>query len=236
MSVQASKHDDRASDDPTMIVAGRLVPLPVQRILRYVELLPATLRRYDLAGVGDCRRVSHDEVVRTRVIRSRVSDDERDWFVLRAAEGEQLLSTVPVDAVLRDADPGVHGGLFDQALALYQHFEIPRRPRVSDGKISKLLHLKRPHLYPILDSRLRNAYQRAALAAAARYRHQRPGLRRSYWAAVRDDLIMPANVRGLAVIRERLRHHPDQLTQHVANLSDVRLLDILTWQPAVQDV
>ena len=103
-------------EELAMVVAGRLVARPVQRILRYVDLLPATLRRYDLAGKGDHYRISQDEVVRTRMMRSRTSDDESDWFVSRAAEGKHLFQAVAVGADLRDADPGVHGGLFDKAL------------------------------------------------------------------------------------------------------------------------
>jgi hypothetical protein len=115
-------------------------------------------------------------------------------------------------------------------LALFDHFDGAGEPGIGYGKISKVLHLKRPHLYPILDSKLRDAFRRPAEAAAERYQHHRPGVRWSFWAAVRDDVINPANVEALNAVRTEMRNHRDDLVQRAAALSDVRLLDILAWR------
>ncbi|WP_233625135.1 DUF6308 family protein [Actinoplanes sp. ATCC 53533] len=102
-------------------------------------------------------------------------------------------------------------------------------PGISLGKVSKVLHLKRPHLFPILDSRVTRAYRKPAEEAAAL--HPGRGHRRMYWAAVRNDVVAPANASALASLRGLLRGDADERVRQVAQLSDVRLLDILTWQP-----
>jgi hypothetical protein len=56
-------------------------------------------------------------------------------------------------------------------------------------------------------------------------------VRWSFWAAVRDDVLNPANVEALKAVRTEMRNHRDDLVQGAAALSDVRLLDILTWRP-----
>jgi hypothetical protein len=70
-----------------------------------------------------------------------------------------------------------------------------------------------------------SAYRKTAENAAARYPE------RVYWAAVRDDLVAPANVSALALLRDLLRGDADERIRKLARLSDLRLLDILTWQP-----
>jgi hypothetical protein len=54
-----------------------------------------------------------------------------------------------------------------------------------------------------------------------------------YWAAIRDDLL--ANAAALREVRETLSTYPDELVVLAAEkLSDLRLLDILTWDGAVE--
>jgi hypothetical protein len=61
--------------------------------------------------------------------------------------------------------------------------------------------------------------------------HPERGYRRMYWAAIRNDVVAPANVSALASLRDLLRGDADEQVRKVAQLSDLRLLDILTWQP-----
>jgi hypothetical protein len=61
--------------------------------------------------------------------------------------------------------------------------------------------------------------------------HPERGYRRMYWAASRKDVVAPANVSALASLRDLLRGDADEQVRKVAQLSDLRLLDILTWQP-----
>ncbi|MCA1702676.1 MAG: DUF6308 family protein [Actinobacteria bacterium] len=61
---------------------------------------------------------------------------------------------VPADARLADADP--EGDLYWRAAELYGHFTTLHG--VGDAIASKLLHLKRPAVFPILDALIREAY------------------------------------------------------------------------------
>jgi len=208
---------------PPLRVAGAVVPEPLEVLRHYAAKHSETLLRYDRPGPGDPVVLTAAEVARTRLVRSRISNEEaRDWFLARAEDAPW--ADVPVDATLADADPGVHGGLYDAAQALYLHFRARRG--VATAKVSKVLHVKRPALYPILDSRLMRSYRTAAREAAARYPDR--GATHLYWAAVRDDVIDPRNVASLAAIREQLSAEGSPL----AGLSDLRLLDIATWSPS----
>lgn len=211
---------------PVVSVAGRVVHDALDGLVGYAREHSGTVERYDLGKPGDPDVVSGDEVVRTRLINSRIGRRNREHFLRISAETTALLAAIPVTAHLRDADPAATGGLYDQALSVFDKYPTAG---VRLGKVSKVLHLKRPHLFPILDSRVVSAYREVAEKAAARYPGR--GYRRMYWAAVRDDVVAPANVAALASLRDLLRGHTDERAGRLAGLSDVRLLDILTWQP-----
>ncbi|MFD0449501.1 DUF6308 family protein [Rhodococcus aetherivorans] len=110
------------------------------------------------------------------------------------------------------------------ALRAFPH----RRPRqVGVAKISKVLHLKRPGLLPILDSKVMAFYRMQARAAAARYPHR--GRRALFWAAIRDDLCANLDSGALPLFRRRLAQSETEHVRRIAALTDVRLLDLLTW-------
>jgi hypothetical protein len=202
-------------------VAGKTVSDPVGVWKKYSRDLSGTLTGYDRAGVhGDPNDVSNDLVTATRIINSRISKKEATEIVGRLAGHRDLLRAIPVNADLADADPAENGGLYDDMTALY---EALKGPNVKDGKVSKVLHLKRPGLYPILDSRLQRLYKCAATAAAKNY-PQRP-FRRMYWAAIRYDLI--DNRDALKALRAEISDDP-----RLSERTDLRLLDILTWDLA----
>jgi hypothetical protein len=90
---------------------------------------------------------------------------------------------------------------------------------------SKVLHLKRPTQFPILDSRLVKIYRVPAARAAATYTSREH--KRMYWAAIRTDLERSGD--GLAELRQRLAGHPTARVQALRAVSDLRLLDMLTW-------
>ncbi len=104
-------------------------------------------------------------------------------------------SSAPWDLVghteqLQDADPAESGGLWGGAKSLFDYFD--RIDGIGLAKASKLLHIKRPHFYPVLDS-----------FVVAEYGCWRPDEKPdSCWEAVRKDLIAGAS--ALAQIRERL--------------------------------
>lgn len=128
--------------------------------------------------------ITAEEIARTHKVRSRISHAQRDWFIRTAVDAPW--AAVPIDAQLVDADPHVSGELYDRAEALYDHFRTAAPRHVGVAKISKVLHLKRPGLFPILDSKVMAFYRLHARAAAARYPHR--GRRAMFWAAIRDDV------------------------------------------------
>ena len=140
---------------------------------------------------------------------------------------------VPADARLADADP--EGDLYWRGAELYEHFT--RRHGVGDAIASKLLHMKRPAFFPILDALIRYAYERSARTAyeqGKRCRYQLPRADRLYWAAIRADLLRPGNVRAIADLREALVLSEESHNQRLARVSDVRLIDMIVWLTRLQ--
>jgi Family of unknown function (DUF6308) len=205
---------------PLIFVAEQPLGLSeaLNRLGRYPPRTPAV---YDYPGPGQPSGITSDEIRRTRKVSSRISAAEGDWFI-------KLARTAPwtaADGDLRDADPGESGGLYDSMLHLYDHFAGAAPRGVKTAKISKVLHLKRPKQFPILDSRLVRIYREAATREAATYT-SRPS-RRMYWAAIRSDLQRSAA--GLKELRTRMAAHPATKVQELQAVSDLRLLDMLTW-------
>lgn len=205
---------------PSIVIAGK--PLgsddALKRLERYPTQTPAV---YDYPGPGQPFLITVDEIRRTRKVSSRISGVEGDWFIA-------LARTAPwtsVDVDLRDADPAESGGLYDSMLHLYDHFARAAPRGVNTAKISKVLHLKRPKQFPILDSRLVRIYGEAATHEAATY--IRRGNKRMYWAAIRSDL--GRSGAGLKELRARMATHPVTRVQALQAVSDLRLLDMLTW-------
>jgi hypothetical protein len=206
-----------------LTVAGRLVRDPVE-IWRGYAIRTRTLREYDLAGAGDPAVLVAAEVARTRIIASRVTRQEGAWFVRRAADAPWGVSA---DADLACADPAGRGGLFDNAAALYWHFTTPHQVGIGPAKIHKVLHIKRPGLYPVLVRRL---YRAQARRWVNRIPNARPGDSMTFWAAIRDDLTDEDNRSVLSQHRAELREDPQ--IARMADLTSLRLLDIVAWETA----
>jgi len=211
-------------------IAGRTISHPDVLLIDYLKINEWTVRNYDMPGPGDPLVLTAAEVVRTRVINSRISGRQRDYFVERTLGA--IWTSIPIDARLADADPALHGGLNDDALGVYDHYWKGRPTFVSHGKISKVLHVKHPGLFPILDSKLRTVYRKAARTAASRHNiHGRRAVKRAFWVAIRDDLTDPDNAVTLAKLRRLLEGHHGEVFQWAAkNLTDVRMLDMITWK------
>lgn len=205
---------------PSIVIAEETLGLneALDRLDRYPPRTPAV---YDYPGPGAPSAVTPDEIRRTRAVSSRISAVEGDWFIALARSAPWT----PSDADLRDADPGESGGLYDSMLHLYSHFAGAAPKGVNTAKVSKVLHLKRPKQFPILDSRLLRIYREAAARAAAAYDSRGNG--RMYWAAIRSDHIRSAD--GLNELRTRMAAHPAARVQQLQAVSDLRLLDMLTW-------
>lgn len=210
-----------------LVIAGRSID--IDTAIATAHAYPAvTVTRYDLPGPGPAAAITADEIARTHKVRSRISHAQRDWFIRTALDAPW--AAVPTAAQLIDADPNLGGELYDRAEALYDHFRTAAPRHVGVAKISKVLHLKRPGLFPILDSKVMTFYRHHARAAAARYPHL--GRREMYWAAIRDDLCTNLDSGALMMFRRRLAQSETEQVRRLASLTDVRLLDLLTWAVA----
>lgn len=203
-------------------IADHAVPDPYA-VLRTYASRRRTLQTYDLPGAGDPRSLVMEEITRTRVISSRISVREANWFLKRAFDAPW--DYVPHDADLREADPAERGGLYDCMETLYRHFRSDSLLGIAGAKVSKVLHLKRPTVYPILDAHLLKTY--AVPARREGRAHPTRGSRHLYWAAIREDLIH--NSAAFAMVRQQLSQDTDPNVQDCAKLTDLRLMDICTW-------
>jgi hypothetical protein len=203
-------------------VAGSVVPNSLKVLTTYAATFGATLRRYDFRSRGNPDVLTGEEIWTTRIIRSRVTHFEKSELERTSAGWTSLWAAIPLHASIEHADPAVAGGLYDDMDKLFGL--ITEVPGVSWAKASKILHFKRPSLYPILDSRLIEKYQEPAALAAADYPSR--GFNSMYWAAIRNDVI--ANKSALRELRRGLASGDAELAK-LATLSDLRLLDILGW-------
>ena len=215
---------------PAITVGGRVVRDPADAVATYLEKYGGTVTHYDFrAGTFD--QIDPDLVRATRSpwMGSRISAKEAAWLIDRGTTAPW--AAVPLDAQLKDADPLVIDGLYDRAAALWEHFWDARPANVSTAKISKVLYLMRPGLFPILDSYLVRFYRAAARAAAVDVAKKRASLgrfRTLYWEAIRRDIL--DNEAGLQALRQVLPETGAPLAGQAARgLSDLRLLDMLAW-------
>lgn len=218
---------------PPIVIAGLTIANPAAAISRYLVEHADTVVNYDfIAGTRD--EVDEELVRATRRpwMNSRISVDEATWFVEHGKSAPWDL--VPRDARLADADARGAGGLYDAASTLWDHFSSKAPKRVGVAKVSKVLYLMRPHLYPILDSRLTAFYEEPAKAAAREVAATRPefaSFKRLQWEAIRRDI--QSNLDALAELRVALHGSSVPLALEASErLSDVRLLDMLAWAAA----
>jgi hypothetical protein len=201
--------------------------MPIWRA--YARDHPRTLRDYDLSDPGDPGVLTAAEAWRSRIISSRLTHAERDKLVSRAERAPW--ASVPADADLADADPAVSDGLFASTARLYWAFFWPERiPGVARAKVHKVLHIKRPGLYPILDDHLKGLYKPYASAWPDRL-HYLEGVTATdsppYWAAIRDDLV--TNHDALERYRIHLAEEGSETVRLMAKLTRLRLQDIIAW-------
>lgn len=202
--------------------------LGAMALLDYAMSSADTVTWYDAEGAGFAGGISVELLGRAAFMDARLTRSEA--AALMAATETAPWSDVPVAATLADADPHQLGGLYDRAERLHRHF-LDAAARVGATSISTVLHLCRPGLYPILDMAVRQLYADRAVAAwKAEIRPQRPYSGRSYWPAIREDLLDATDV--IASWRQELAASAEPAQQALARLSDVRLWDVVTRQIA----
>jgi hypothetical protein len=223
-------------------IAGR--PLDLSDAVKGLDTYPReTIRYYDLGPASAPDEITPLDIGRLVIIEVGF---ERDAELLMLERG----GTAPWHAVsmghrLEEASP--NSALYRRATLLYEHFRQRGNRKskihgVQDAKISKLMHMKRPGFFPILDSRVTKLYSdqaRDAYAAqSASFRRDHPTYDRLYWEAIRLDLVTDSNRAALATLRSRLQGQIDSDQSRAEDaayygqlliLTDLRLLDILSW-------
>jgi len=211
-----------------LVIAGKEVLDGIGALERYARDHGRTLDRYDVAGRSP-DGVTYATVKATRSLASRISLEEGRWFVEGAPRPNW--SAAKPEWTFCDADPLQVGGVFDVAAQIFDGYLRAAPSGINVGKISKVLHLVRPSLFPILDSRIQAAYAQLALDATLAIRTRRTDFpyQRSFWVAIRNDLL--ANEKSLKALRESAAKHESARVRFMgAKTSDVRLLDFLVWQ------
>jgi len=194
----------------------------VKLLLRYP---PETVTSYDLGPPSSPDAITPTDIGRLIVIEPL---SQMVAVGLLVAGRDAPWELVPHGSRLEDADPD--GELYGEATTLFEHFD--RVAGVGSAIASKLLHLKRPSFFPLLDSIVVDVYHGTAAdrySASARWQKERPHWDGLYWAAIRDDLLNRENRRSLHEIRLFLRRHGTDHAMNIARLTDLRLLDILAW-------
>jgi len=222
---------------------SRLVPLAsgtvaLADVLDVLLDYPAdTVAYYDFAGTSrpqasTANHVSLDDLGRVTLMNPKISGaDAARLLALRLDPA--LWAAVPRDADLTDADPTVRNGLYDAAAQL-QRAPVPRSAKRQGrqdyaAQAAGVLPGSRP---PALLAVPRAGGARGVLCSLYRERAEHEasqpdiawrGHRRSYWSAVRSDLLAWRAADAFTALRAELdgtdRHGWTQLT-------DLRLLDI----------
>jgi hypothetical protein len=192
-------------------------------LTKYADLHGATISAYDLGGPDEAEI---DDIV-------SLTDIGRMVFINADLTGRDAASLVQFD-LARRLDPLSIDLRLDQ-VDLHPVADDPRYAAMDDvwkalrltkgigyAKASKLLHLKRPKLFPIIDRHIRSVYKTAAKAEGRAVGSKEP----HYWLAISADL--QANSGELADLRMRLREEP--VTRRLVYLTDLRIQDILAWR------
>jgi hypothetical protein len=201
----------------------------LQMLQDYAIEHAATVRLYDLAGDLDGRpgpgsaaepvnAVSLADIGRLGVINAGLAAD--DVATLTGIDAAAEFAAVPANARLEQCEPG--SDLYQAASALYEKYRLLRGSNIGQAKRSKLLHLKRPWLVPIADTRVISVYHRRADDCAAKL-----GIPSGHWEAVREDLEAGADDFGwlTATLTDCSEPHARLLSR----LTSLRMLDILAW-------
>lgn len=210
----------------------------------YADAHGGTLRQYDRAGwsypASPRDRVIAEDLGRMQVFAARVSPSGA--VSLLEHDAGRLWQEMPETLnLLARPDQQLDRWLqSDHVTAAHELFEHYRRGPQNGNRpawASKLLHLKWPRFYPILDGRIKSTYGARAerLAQELELTSPRyPAAILTYWAAIRADLTAEGflDALQLAVEQATAHAHDADASQRLVHLTPVRLADILTWSPS----
>jgi len=215
-----------------LTIANHSLTLDVaaEYITDYCQRYSTTVLYYDLSGephgtVQPSDGVQLIDIGRLSLINPDLSGS--DVATLLTKVGPEIDWTlVPGSARLEDADPTQRDGLYDRMETLWRQV---RRPNIGVAKASKLLHMKRPFAFPIIDSYVRTTYLDRATAAGNDLARTRPrgSVQPHFWAAIRQDLIRGADT--FDALRALLRDKEPPAGSAV-RLPNLRFIDVLAWK------
>ncbi len=216
----------------------------VDRAHDHLQAFPLeVIVNYDFAGNPAGKPAAHDVVMledlgRIAFMFNRNGLTAGDATALlnigRKAAADGLWNSVPHHYRFEDLD------LDDPDLPSHPVFRLYKLFQATKGlgaaKVSKLLHIMRPNLFPIIDSRFtgsprgRGIYTLSARRAASDSAVARSaGWRTFYWKAIQQDL--RHNRDALASLGAEYRHRSDDQAA-IASLTPLRLQDIIAWSEA----
>ena len=208
-----------------MLIADRkmTVDQAVRAVEGYAERYPKTLEVYD--GLGDNgyrdpapHHVTVGDIGRLVIINAMLKAN--DVGALLDVDAHQAFASVPVDASLENATYGE--ALWNDATALFDLFGSIKG--VDRAKRSKLLHMKRPHLFFVADSVTSAAYSGVAAELAA----ARGDGSKGFWEAAQRDIQQVEFADVMSSLESRtvpaLPGSPS-----LGSLSRLRVLDIVCW-------
>lgn len=183
----------------------------------YVTHHPLTVRHYD----GDVNVSTHS--VTTQDIGRLLTIEPLYQHQVEALLSlpDDLVSSVEVNARLVDILTDVR--LYESAHDVFD--QVVTLPQVGSAIASKILHLKRPGFFPILDSKIRDLYLNAGKVSKSNTGRSRVPLKDSFWYAIAHELDDGSNIDALRRLRAALAEKGSLLF----HASDVRLHDIICW-------
>lgn len=187
-----------------------------KHVVEYAENYDKTLTWFDRVGSPpdpSPNEITLADLARITAINARLRAGNINTLMTRK-KASSLLAQVPTDTALTEITP--EDTVWSKASELYEAFRVSG---IGQARRSKLLHLKRPHLIPIWDSRVQRAYPRRLFGAAG-----------GRWARVREDML--ANSADNIHVRDLLHDRASDGSipaARSASLTDLRLHDIVAW-------
>jgi len=184
-------------------------------VTTYAHDYAATILYFDFDGRTDGNVEPSDGVTLADLGRMTVINAD-----LNGQDAARLLSldiawtSVAPTARLETADPDEPDGLYAAMTTMWS--DVRKLRRIGPAKASKLLHIKRPFAFPLLDRDVRKTYKR-------RYANSN-----DFWREIRADLVDGAS--ELDAIGNELRVADEVDLRRAGRLPRLRLLDILAWK------
>ena len=187
----------------------------LSRAVGYARAHAATVLYFDFAGKAEGEVTPSNGVTLADLGRMTLINAD-----LNGGDAAKLLATkiawpsVPSWARLEDADPDEPDGLYFSMNTMWKDITVHKG--IGPSKASKLLHIKRPFAFPILDRDVRKTYK-------ARSRNSG-----SYWRSIREDLIKGST--ELERLGASLGEVEEEAVKRASRLPALRLLDLIAWE------